>query len=306
MADIIFVVIAINMRGWIALHRQFTQWEWFGEPEMVQLFIYLLLSATHEDTQWRGMAIKRGQIVTSLDKIRAATGLSTSKIRTSLERLKLTNEITSESTNKFRVITICNYDKYQGVTDASDKQVDKQIASKSQTNRKQIASSISYNNNNNNNNNNNKISLSSAQERTREQERERVFKIFVLKNFISPVDEVDRFFANYEAQGWRRANGQKITDVIAVAKGWQQAEVEKKRFPEPFIEALREIDEQFAARGWDSLEMLKGIDKIDFANDMLNIYCNSLAHQTIEQSGAAEVIRAKLNRQINYRVKRTN
>lgn len=297
------------MRGWIALHRQFTQWEWFGKPEMVQLFIYLLISATHEDVQWRGMDIKRGQMITSLEKISVATGLSIRTIRTCLSRLKMTNEITCESTNKSTLITICNYGKYQGVDNERDKHIDtqsdKQTTSKRQTNDKQTTNPI-YNNNNNNNNNNNKISLSSAQERTREQERERVFKLFFLKNFISPAAEVDRFYANYEAQGWRRANGQMITDVIATAKGWQQAEVEKKRFPEPFIEALREIDEQFAARGWDSLEMLKGIDKIDFANDMINIYCNSATHQVIEQSGAAEVIRAKLNRQINYRVKRTN
>lgn len=297
------------MRGWIALHRQFTQWEWFDKPEMVQLFIYLLISATHEDTQWRGMDIKRGQMITSLEKISVATGLSIRTIRTCLSHLKMTNEITCESTNKSTLITICNYGKYQGVDNERDKHIDtqsdKQTTSKRQTNDKQTTNPI-YNNNNNNNNNNNKISLSSAQERTREQERERVFKLFFLKNFISPAAEVDRFYANYEAQGWRRANGQMITDVIATAKGWQQAEVEKKRFPEPFIEALREIDEQFAARGWDSLEMLKGIDKIDFANDMINIYCNSVAHQTIEQSGAAEVIRAKVQRGINYRVKRMN
>ena len=122
--------------GWVALHRQFTQWEWFEKPEMVQLFIYLLISATHEEMQWRGVTIKRGQIVTSLDKIKAATGLSTSKIRTCLERLKLTNEITSETTNQYRVITICNYDKYQNVGETSDKQYEKQIANKSQTNRK--------------------------------------------------------------------------------------------------------------------------------------------------------------------------
>ena len=294
------------MRGWIALHRQFTQWEWFDKPEMVQLFIYLLISATHEDMQWRGMDIKRGQMITSLDKISVATGLSIRTIRTCLNRLKMTNEITCESTNKNTLITICNYGKYQGVDNERDKHIDtqsdKQTTNKRQTNDKQTTNPI-YNNNNNNNNNN-KLSLSCAS--AHEQQRERVFKLFFLKNFISPAAEVDRFYANYEAQGWRRANGQMITDVIAAAKGWQQAEIGKKRFPEPFIGALREIDEHFTARGWDSLEMLRGIDKIDFANDMLNIYCTSATHQVIEQSGAAEVIRAKLNRQINYRVKRTN
>ena len=114
------------MKGWIALHRQFTQWEWFDKPEMVQLFIYLLISATHEDTQWRGITIKRGQIVTSLEKIAFATSLSVRTIRTCLNRLKTTNEITVVATNKQTLITICNYDKYQGVGTDSDKRNDKQ------------------------------------------------------------------------------------------------------------------------------------------------------------------------------------
>lgn len=290
------------MKGWIALHRQFTQWEWFDKPEMVQLFIYLLISATHEEMQWRGMTIKRGQIVTSLDKIKAATGLSTSKIRTCLERLKLTNEIASETTNQYRVITICNYDKYQNVGETSDKQDDRQIANKSQTNHKQIASAISYNNNNNNITTKKNISLSC----THEEQREKIFKIFFLKNFVNPAAEVQRFYDNFGAQGWRRGNGQKITDVLAVARAWDQEEKEKQRFPEPFIEALREIDKGFADRGWESLPMLLDIEKVDFTADSIVIHCGKRAYEAIETTGAVELIRAKVKRNINYRVKRTN
>lgn len=290
------------MKGWIALHRQFTQWEWFDKPEMVQLFIYLLISATHEETQWRGMTIKRGQIVTSLDKIKAATGLSTSKIRTCLERLKLTNEIASETTNQYRVITICNYDKYQNVGETSDKQDDKQIANKSKANRKQIASAISYNNNNNNITTKKNISLSC----THEEQREKIFKIFFLKNFVNPAAEVQRFYDNFGAQGWRRGNGQKITDVLAVARVWEQEEKEKQRFPLPFIEALREIDSEFESRGWDSLPILLGIYKIEFTAENLLIYCNHQAYETMESSGAASVIQQRVRRSINYRVKQTN
>lgn len=251
--------------------------------------------------QWRGVTIKRGQIVTSLDKIKAATGLSTSKIRTCLERLKLTNEITSETTNQYRVITICNYDKYQNVGETSDKQDDKQIANKSQTSRKQIASAISYNNNNNNITTKKNISLSC----THEEQREKIFKIFFLKNFIDPHGEVQRFYDNYEAQGWVRGNGQEITDVLAVARTWEQKE-EKRKFPEPFIEALREIDKGFADRGWESLPMLLDIEKVDFTADSIVIHCGKQAYEAMETTGAVELIRAKVKRNINYRVKRTN
>ena len=300
------------MKGWIALHRQFTQWEWFDKPEMVQLFIYLLISATHEDTQWRGMTIKRGQIATSLEKIAFATSLSVRTIRTCLNRLKTTNEITVEATNKQTLITICNYDKYQGVDADSDKRndkqsdmpTDKQTTSKRQANDKQTTNSI-YNNNNNNNNNNNKISLCRARASAREGEREKIFKIFFLKNFIDPHGEVQRFYDNYEAQGWVRGNGQEITDVLAVARTWEQKE-EKRKFPEPFIEALREIDKGFADRGWESLPMLLDIEKVDFTADSIVIHCGKRAYEAIETTGAVELIRAKVKRNINYRVKRTN
>ena len=131
-----------------------------------------------------------------------------------------------------------------------------------------------------------------------------IFKLFILKNFISPAAEVDRFYSNYEAQGWRRANGQKITDVIAVARGWEQADADKKRFPEPFIEALREIDEQFTVRGWDSLEMLRGIEKVDFTADSAVVYCSRQTVDALESSGASRVIIARINRDLHFRVKK--
>ena len=120
------LIATSSMKGWIALHRQFTQWEWFDKPEMVQLFIYLLISATHEDTQWRGIEVKRGQIITSLEKISFATSLSVRTIRTCLNRLISTNEITCEATTQYRLITICKYDKYQDLESESDKRNDKQ------------------------------------------------------------------------------------------------------------------------------------------------------------------------------------
>jgi hypothetical protein len=301
------------MRGWIALHRQFVEWEWFDKPEMVQLFIYLLISATHDDTQWRGIDVKRGQVITSLEKISSATSLSVRTIRTCLNRLISTNEITSETTNQYRLITICKYDKYQELSTTSDKRNDKQsdrqsvkrVTTKRQASDKQTTSPI-YNNNNNNNNNYNKLSLCEARASAREGEREKVFKIFFLKNFTDPHGEVQRFYDNYKAQGWRRGNGQEITDVLAVARTWEPKEKEKRRFPEPFIEALREIDKGFAERGWDSLPMLLDIQKIDFTADSVVIYCGLQAYEAIETTGAVELIRAKVNRNINYRVKRTN
>ena len=99
--------------GWIKMHRDVIDWEWFKTPNMYHLFSFLLLSANVKDGKWQGYEIKRGQLITGRKKISEQTGISQQSIRTCLTRLKQTNEITVKSTSKFSVITICNYEKYQ-------------------------------------------------------------------------------------------------------------------------------------------------------------------------------------------------
>lgn len=101
------------MASWIKIFRELLQWEWFQKAEMVQLFIYLLLKANCVDKQWRGITIKRGQIATSNATMRQDLRLSEQQIRTCIKRLISTGEITYKSTNRYVIITICNYDKYQ-------------------------------------------------------------------------------------------------------------------------------------------------------------------------------------------------
>ena len=144
-------------QGFITLHRKFLAWEWAGEPNMVSLFVHLLLLANHEAKKWQGIEIGRGQLVSSVQSLSAKTGLSVSQIRTGLKRLEMTGEIANKTTNKYSIITICKYDSYQTQAVCNDKQNDKQIANESQTNRNQIATN---NNDNNNINNNNIITLS--------------------------------------------------------------------------------------------------------------------------------------------------
>jgi hypothetical protein len=99
--------------GWIKLHRQFQKWEWYADSHTVHLFVHLLLSANHEEGRWKGITIKRGQFVTGRKQLHSQTHISEQTLRTCLERLKSTNEITIQVTNRFSVITITNYEKYQ-------------------------------------------------------------------------------------------------------------------------------------------------------------------------------------------------
>lgn len=142
--------------GWIKLHRKILDWEWFTSPSTLQLFIYLLLRANKEDKKWRGILIKRGQLVTSVATISEETKLSTQQVRTSLNRLKSTNEITSKTTNRFTLVTVCKYESYQ-LYEEVEQQTKQQALQ--QTNNKQITNKQQQLKNNKNIRNNNKESI---------------------------------------------------------------------------------------------------------------------------------------------------
>lgn len=140
------------MAGWIKLHRDFLTWEWFDKAEMVQLYIYLLMSANHTTQKWQGREIKRGEVVTSVGKIAVATGLSVQTIRTCINRLKSTGEIISESTNRYTIIKVCKYDTYNDKDETSNKPSSK-VSNKRTTTKRQTANKRLTTNKNDKNNN---------------------------------------------------------------------------------------------------------------------------------------------------------
>ena len=108
--------------GWIKLHRSLIKWEWFSDSKVSHLFLYILLNATHNEYKWKGKVFTKGQMPFGRDKASIETGMSIQNIRTALKKLELTNEITIESSRQGTVITVVNWDKYQG---DSDKPTDK-------------------------------------------------------------------------------------------------------------------------------------------------------------------------------------
>lgn len=99
--------------GYVKVFRTFLDWQWFQKPEMVQLWLYMLLKANHQENEWQGMVIGKGQLFVGRNKIQAETGLSEQTIKTCLKRLKSTGEITTKSTNRGTLITIVKWDDFQ-------------------------------------------------------------------------------------------------------------------------------------------------------------------------------------------------
>ena len=102
--------------GWIKIHYNLLNWEWYDDINTKTLFLHLLLMANWKDKKWHNVLIKRGSFVTSLGKLANQTGLSVQNVRTSLNKLKSTHEITSKTNNKYTYITINNFNDYQETT----------------------------------------------------------------------------------------------------------------------------------------------------------------------------------------------
>lgn len=102
--------------AWIKLHKKFLQWQWAQNAEMVQLFVWLLLSAAYDDGWKNGRWIMRGQVLVSQRKLAEELGMSYKKLRLCLAALLASGEVVTEARRGAQsktLITICNYDVYQ-------------------------------------------------------------------------------------------------------------------------------------------------------------------------------------------------
>lgn len=108
--------------GYIKLHRKLLNWEWIENPNVLSIFVICLLKANHKVNTWQGIEIPAGSFVTSLERLSRLSGLSVRQVRVSLDKLKMTGELTSKTTNRYSMITVKNWELYQ----VNDKQVDKQ------------------------------------------------------------------------------------------------------------------------------------------------------------------------------------
>ena len=116
---------------YIKLFRKMLNWEWYTDINTKVLFLHCLLKANWKDGSWHGYEYKRGQFITSLPSLAKETGLSIRQVRTALDHLKSTGEVTVKNYPKFRIITVVSYDSFQG----SDRQNDRKTTSNRQAKR---------------------------------------------------------------------------------------------------------------------------------------------------------------------------
>lgn len=99
--------------GFVKLHRKLSEWEWYRDTNVLCLFIHILLLANWEDKQWQGKTIKRGSFITSIEHLSLESGLTIQETRTVIDKLVGTGEINKQTTNKYTLIIVNNYNEYQ-------------------------------------------------------------------------------------------------------------------------------------------------------------------------------------------------
>lgn len=136
--------------GFIVLNRKICNWRWYTNANTFRVFIHILLQANYEDRDFENITIKRGQFVSTPEKIGKSLGLTCRQVRTAVNHLKSTNELTSKGHNKYTVFTVVNYDMYQDISRAKSQSKVKQKSIKSQS---KVDNETIYNKDNKYNNN---------------------------------------------------------------------------------------------------------------------------------------------------------
>ena len=101
--------------GWIKISRKLLSWEHYTDSRTLHVFLTLMLQAYPKPRTVEGKELKSGQVLTSISRLMALTGIGTRRdVIKILTELVNSGEISRERCGNNSIITICNFDLYQG------------------------------------------------------------------------------------------------------------------------------------------------------------------------------------------------
>ena len=107
----------MSQPGWIKIHRALMDHWSSSEPEALSVWIRMLCEANYEEktTLIHGqlVTVKRGQLIFGLEKFSSRSGVSVKKLRRIVEMLVSDGMLGRQIMQRFSVITITCYEKYQ-------------------------------------------------------------------------------------------------------------------------------------------------------------------------------------------------
>jgi len=103
--------------GWIKLHRKLLDDAMMKKSQYLHLWIVLLLEATHKKVEFicngKKKTLRPGQLLTSRKRLCMLTGIEQRTIERILDYFENEQQIAQQTTNKFRILTINNWQNYQ-------------------------------------------------------------------------------------------------------------------------------------------------------------------------------------------------
>lgn len=221
------------MEWFIQLHRKLIEWEWYDDINTKVLFIHLLLKANYKPKSWRGIDISTGEVLTWRIILSEETWLTQQQIRTSLNKLKSTNEITIKTTNRYSIIKLNNYVEYQQV----NQQVTQQTTSKQPASNQQVTTTNKDNKDNKEKNISKDITTEVVEDVSYWNK-----EINNTLSFLQKAVWIDEF---KESKKWQRVYGKHFVNYI------------NKQWKEGFIERLKGVlADDFKANNCNSIKYL--------------------------------------------------
>ena len=100
-------------KGYVKLYRSIVDWQWYRDVPTKVLYLHLLMIANWNEGNFKGFAVKRGEVVRSLSRLSTETGLTAAQCRTAIAHLLRTNDVTVRRAGKSRIIGICRFEERQ-------------------------------------------------------------------------------------------------------------------------------------------------------------------------------------------------
>lgn len=105
--------------------------EWYRETSVKScrehaMIQWLVMNANITESEWNGIPVKRGQVVTSLSKLSEGVQQSLQQTRNTLDNIVNNKEVTKTATKTYTIITICNFDNYVGLNFYDNKEENKE------------------------------------------------------------------------------------------------------------------------------------------------------------------------------------
>lgn len=232
------------MIGHIKLHREILDSQIFAHAGMLRLWIWLLVKARFIDgwitiSSGKGettIELKRGQLLFGRNSAEISLDVDGSTIYRWMQKLEQMGNISMESNSHYTVVTICNYNTYQGdnvhnVTTNEQPMNNQRTASEQQVNTKKKEKNIKKDNNESNGVH--KFTPPS---------------LLDVQNFIEQQSysvNAESFFNFYESKGWMIGKN-KMKDWKSAVKTWNSKnKVEQAaRKDDRFISVNYDFDNQ--------------------------------------------------------------